>query len=56
MSEIFKFLSEPVGHMSGMCQVYTWHIPLLENRPAVAMQLAGCSGLGTGIVSVILGV
>ena len=43
---------------SGICQGYTRHIPLLENRPAVAMRSAGssCSGLGTGIVSAIMGV
>jgi len=41
---------------SGICQGYTRHIPLLVNRPAVAMRSAGCSGLGTGIVSAIMGV
>ena len=41
---------------SGICQGYTRHIPLLVNRPAVAMRLAGCFALGTGIVSVIMGV
>ena len=43
---------------SGICQGYTRHISLLVNRPAsaVAMLLAGCFGLGTGIVSVIMGV
>ena len=43
---------------SAICQGYTRHIPLLVNRPgpAVAMRLAGCFALGTGIVSVIVGV
>ena len=41
---------------SGICQGYTRHIPLLVNSPAVAMRLAGCFALGTGIVSVIMGV
>ena len=44
---------------SGICQGYTRHIPLLVNSPAVAhaaMLLAGCFGLGTGIVSVMMGV
>jgi len=41
---------------SGICQGYTRHISLLVNRPAVAMQLAGCFGIGTGIESVIMGV
>jgi hypothetical protein len=52
--------SESFGNMSGIysgiCQGYTRHISLLVNRPAVAMQSAGCSGLGTGIVSAIMSV